>query len=465
MEKVKTGIKGLDSVLHGGVPKGEATYVIGNAGSGKTMLSLHFLHAGAMKGEQGLMVSFEEKQKDLLADYEDMDLDLENLVESGHLTMDYVFFEENTFTESEHFSLDGLMLRLEYLLDKTGARRIVLDSFKALFDRFGGPVNFRLELSRLIKWLKGRGITTMITGGQSKGALGVEAYVADCVILLDQRVVGQLSTRRLRVHKFRGTSHETDEFPFTLSSAGFVVMPLNTTHLDYEVLDTRISTGIETLDAMFDGKGFFQGSSILVSGQAGCGKSSMAAAFIKQVCAGGQKAMLFQFEESAGQIIRNMRSIGIDLQPFIEKGLLEIRSVRPTNFGLEGHLLHLIHAIDRFEPDAVVLDPITSFWSKDKDFGIKSLLTRIIDHLKSKQITGMFLHLMYGVDTFEAQDTMISSLIDTWIALRNRETDSDRYREIYIVKSRGMAHDHSIHAFKISDDGLIIDREPHGKKG
>ena len=461
MEKVTTGIKGLDNILHGGLPKSEATYVIGNAGSGKTMLALQFLYAGASQNENGLMVSFEETQKDLLDDYANMDMDLASMVDSGLLTIDYVFFEENTYTESEHFSLDGLLIRLDYLLNKTGAKRIVLDSFKALFERFGGPVNFRMELSSLIKWLKEKGVTTVITGGESEGTLGVEAYVADCVILLDQRVMGQLSTRRMRVHKYRGTSHETDEFPFILSKAGFVVTPINTSNLDHKALDTRISTGIESLDTMFGGKGFFKGSSILVSGQAGCGKSSMAASFIHEVCSNGQKAMMFQFEESRQQIIRNMSSIGLDLEPFIDQGLLEIHSVRPTNFGLEGHLLNMIHAVDRFEPTAVTLDPITSFWNKDEDYGIKSLMTRIIDHLKSKQITGMFLHLMHGENTFEAEDTLISSLIDTWVALRNRETDASRYRELYIVKSRGMAHDHSIHTFKITDNGFAIDRKDY----
>ncbi len=461
MEKVTSGIKGLDSILHGGLPKNETTYVIGSAGSGKTMLAFQFLYGGALKNEQGLMVSFEEAEKDLLDDYAHMEMDIKHMVNEGLLTIDYVFFDDNTFNESENFTLDGLMLRLDYLLKKTGAKRVVLDSFKALFERFGGPVNFRLELTRLIKWLKTRNVTTVITGGQSKGTLGVEAYVADCIILLDQRVMGQLSTRRLRVHKYRGASHEIDEFPFILSSSGFVVTPINTLRLNHVALDTRISTGIKALDSMFGGKGFFKGSSILISGQAGCGKSSMAAKFIYDVCSKGEKAMMFQFEESKDQILRNMRSIGIDLKPFIDKGLLEIHSVRPTNFGLEGHLLNIIHAIDSFEPTAVTLDPITSFWNKDEDYGIKSLMTRIIDHLKSKQITGMFLHLMHGDGAFESQDTLISSLIDTWIALRNRESESNRYREIYIVKSRGMAHDHSIHHFEIDNQGFKIDRKKY----
>ena len=459
MEKLSTGINGLDAILHGGLPKGEATYVIGNAGSGKTMLALQFLYAGAMQNEKTLMVSFEETQSELLDDYADMEMDLKTMVEDGTLTIDYVFFEDNTYTESEAFSLEGLFIRLDYYLKKTGASRIVLDSFKSLFERFGGPVNFRMELSRLLKWLKERGVTIMITGGASEGILGVEAYVADCVIILDQRIVGQLSTRRLRVHKYRGTSHETDEVPFMLTSSGFVVSPLTSYSLDNEALESRISTGIATLDEMFHGEGFYEGSSILVSGQAGCGKSSVAAHFVHSVCSKGHKAIMFQFEESRTQILRNMRSIGLDLDAFIDQGLLEIHSVRPTSFGLEGHLLNMMQAIDRFGPSAVTIDPITSFWNKDDDFGIKALLTRIIDYLKTKQITGMFLHLMQGTDTRESENTMISSLIDTWIVLRNQETKSRRYREIFIVKSRGMPHTHAIHTFNITDNGLTIDRD------
>lgn len=462
MDKLSTGITGLDDILYGGVPKSKATFVIGNAGSGKTMLGMQFLYSGAQKKEPGLLVSFEETPSELCDNFLSMDFDIDSMVDSKLLTLDHVFFDDNTYTESESFSLDGLFIRLEYLLKKTGAKRLVLDSFKALFERFGGPVNFRMELTRLIKWLKKREITTLITGSPSKGVLGVEAYVADCVILLDQRVLGQLSTRRLRVLKYRGSLHETNEYPFILTSSGFVLSPLSSLRLDHQVLEERISTGVPSLDAMFGGKGYYQGASILVSGEAGAGKSSLSAHFIHDTCAKGRKAMLFQFEESRGQILRNMRSIGLELKPFEDQGLLEIHSVRPTRYDLESHLLQMFKAVDTFKPNVVVLDPISSFWSKDEDFGIKALMTRIIDHLKSRQVTGMFLHLMHGTQTVQEQNTLISSLIDTWIVLRNREEAMRRTREVFIVKSRGMAHDQGVHPFEITNDGFSIGKVRHG---
>ncbi|MFW6285079.1 MAG: circadian clock protein KaiC [Bacillota bacterium] len=461
MEKVSSGIKGLDAIMDGGFPEGKVTYAIGQAGCGKTMLAMQFLYSGAKAGEEGLFISFEETKEDLLDHFENTAFDVAGMIDAGRLTLEAVFFSENAYAESESFTLDGLMIRLDYLIKKTHAKRIVLDSFKALFERFGGPVNFRLELSRLIRWLKRQGVTTLITGSDDGGVLGVEAYVVDCVILLDQRVMGQLSTRRLRVLKYRGSKHETNEYPYTITEGGFVLTPLSSLSLDHEVLKKRISTGIASLDTMFEGKGYYQGASILISGEAGSGKSSLAAHFIHSLCKNGHKAMVFQFEESESQIIRNMRAIGLDLKPFVERGLLEIHSVRPTHLSLEGHLLNMFHAVDRFKPEALVMDPISSFWSSDEDFGIKGLMTRIIDYLKTRQITGMFTHLMHGTATLETQNTMISSLIDTWIVLRNREKATRRVRDLFIVKSRGMAHETDIHPFKITHEGFMIERERH----
>ncbi|MFW6299080.1 MAG: circadian clock protein KaiC [Bacillota bacterium] len=461
MEKISSGIKGLDAIMDGGLPKGKTTYAIGQAGCGKTMLAMQFLYSGAESKEAGLFISFEETKEDLIDHFENTVFDLKAMMETGLLTFDAVFFNDNAYTESEAFTLEGLMIRLDYLIKKTQAKRVVLDSFKALFERFGGPVNFRFELTRLIAWLKKQGVTTLITGSDAGNGLGVEAYVVDCVLLLDQRVKGQLSTRRLRVLKYRGSKHESNEYPYTITEGGFVLTPLSSLSLNHEVLRERISTGIESLDTMFENKGYYRGASILISGEAGAGKSSLAAHFLYSLCKKGRKGMLFQFEESESQIIRNMRSIGLDLEPFVEQGLLKIHSVRPTHLSLESHLLNMFQAVDRFQPDALIMDPISSFWSSDEDFGIKSLMTRIIDYLKTRQVTGMFTHLMHGTASLEAQNTMISSLIDTWIVLRNREKASKRVRDLFIVKSRGMAHETNIHPFRITHQGFMIERDRH----
>ena len=464
MIKLPIGITGLDDLLHGGFPKSKTTYILGTAGSGKTMLATQFLYQGALLKEPSLLVSFDESSEDIIDNFQSIYMDLSAMIEKKLLAITHIFFDENTFAESTNFTLDGLKLRLEILINEIGAKRVVLDSFETLFERFDQTFSYRTELSKLLHWLKGKGLTTVLTGGLDSNVLGIESYLADCVILLDQRVKGQISTRRIRVVKYRGSSHETNEYPFSITSKGLLLSPLSSINLNHSILKTRVSTGIPTLDALFGGKGFYEGSSILVSGEAGAGKSSLSAHFISSVCSSGKKAIMFLFEESEDQVKRNMLSIGIDLQPFIDDGLLKMNATRPTQKGLEEHLLSMIDEIDTFNPRAVVIDPISSFWSNDVDFGIKALITQIIDYFKSRHITGMFMHLMHGIDSIKEQDTMISSLIDTWVVLRNRESDYRHYRELFIVKSRGMEHNHSINTFKLTDDGFIIEGEVNDDK-
>lgn len=457
MIKLQVGIKGLDDLLHGGLPKSKTTYVLGSAGSGKTMLATQFLYEGALSNEPSLLVSFDESSEDIIDNFKSVYMDLDSMIEKELLAITHIFFDENTFAESANFTLDGLKLRLEILINEIGAKRVVLDSFETLFECFDQSFSYRTELSKLLHWLKKKGLTTVLTGGLDRNILGIESYLADCVILLDQRVKGQISTRRIRVVKYRGSSHEINEYPFSITKKGLLLSPLSSINLNHKILKTRVSTGIPTLDALFGGKGFYQGSSVLVSGEAGAGKSSLSAHFISNICSKGQKAIMFLFEESEDQVKRNMLSIGIDLQPFIDDGLLIVNATRPTQKGLEEHLLSMIDEVDTFKPKAVVIDPISSFWSNDVDSGIKALITQIIDHFKSKHITGMYMHLMHGIDSIKEQDTLISSLIDTWLVLRNRESDYRRHRELYIVKSRGMAHNQCVNTFKLTDDGFIVD--------
>ncbi len=463
MKKLSTGIKGLDDILYGGLPQGKITFVLGRAGTGKTLLSTQFLYEGTLVGDTGLLISFDERVSDLIDHIQSDHHDIKSLILEQSLIVDHIYFDDNTHALDEHYTLDGLKLRLDTLIKKYAVKRIVLDSFKSLFQRFEDSFNYKVELTRLLHWLRDLNITTIITGGIDNDVLGIESYIADCVVLLDQRIHGQISTRRMRVLKYRGSDHECNEYPFSISSNGILVSPLSSLKFDHSASTKRISTGIQSLDAMFKNQGFYQGSSVLVSGEAGSGKSSMAAHFIHQACLDQKKALLFLFEESEAQIKRNMLSIGIDLQPFIDINLLKVHAVRPTEKGLEKHLLSMIHAIDTFHPKVVVIDPISAFWSKDTDLGIKALMTQIIDYLKRKQITGMYMHLMHTLDSLHNESTLISSLIDTWLVLRNREVKKYRTRDLFIVKSRGMAHDQAVRSFKITDKGIVIEKdEPRG---
>ena len=462
IRKARTGISGLDEITFGGLPAGRPTLICGSAGAGKTMLAAEFLVRGASEfNEPGVFMMFEESADELTENVRSLGFDLDELVASKKIALDHVYVERSEIEETGDYDLEGLFIRLGYAIDSIGAKRVVLDTIEALFSGLSNQAVLRAELRRLFRWLKDRGITAVITGERGTEGLtryGLEEYVADCVILLDNRVEHQVTTRRLRVIKYRGSQHGTNEYPFMISSHGLSVLPITSLQLDHAASTERVSTGVKKLDDMMSGKGYFRGSSILVSGAAGTGKSTLGAAFVDAACKRGERAILFAYEESANQVVRNMRSIGLDLGKWIKSGLLRIYSARPTLQGLEQHLVMMYEHIRQFQPAVVVVDPISNLTFKRDDHEVKPTLMRLIDFMKREQITALFTSLTSGTKngSEEESEMGVSSLMDTWILLSNVESDGERNRTLFLLKSRGMSHSNQIREFIISSDGIDL---------
>ena len=460
LQKERTGIPGFDEITTGGLPAGRPTLVCGSAGAGKTLFAMEFLVRGAtLFNEPGVFMSFEETDEELSKNVASLGFDLKQLAADKKLVLDYVFIERSEIEETGEYDLEALFLRLGYAIDSIGAKRIVLDTLEALFSALPNEAIVRAELRRLFRWLKDKGVTAVITCERGEGTLtryGLEEYVADCVILLDHRVENQISTRRLRVIKYRGTSHGTNEYPFMIDKSGFSVLPITTLGLRHKASTERVSSGIPRLDAMLNGPGFYRGSSILISGTAGTGKSTIGAHFIEAACKRGERAIFFAFEESQDQIVRNMRSVGIELEPFIKKGLLKCHTSRPSAFGLEMHLALIHKAITEFEPKVVVIDPITNFLAVGDEAQTKAMLTRLIDFLKLKQITAMFTSLTSHTNEIEDSEVGVSSLMDAWVLVQNIESNGERNRGLYILKARGVAHSNQVREFILTDHGVEL---------
>jgi circadian clock protein KaiC len=460
LEKCRTGISGMDDVTFGGLPAGRPTLVVGNAGAGKTMLAMEFLVRGAVEfNEPGVFVSFEETAKDLIANFVGS-YDLDALIAEKRLYIDYVYIERSEIQETGEYDLEGLFIRLAHAVSSIGAKRVVLDTLEALFAGLTNVGVLRAELRRLFAWLKDRGLTAVITGERSEATLtryGLEEYIADCVIVLDNRVIDQISTRRLRVMKYRGTGHGTNEYPFLIESTGLTVLPITSIGLAHTASTDRVSTGLPEVDAMFGKQGFYRGSSVLVSGTAGTGKSSLCASFVDAACKRGERCLYFAFEESPSQIVRNMRSIGIDLQPHVDGGLLAFHASRPTAVGLETHLAVATRALADAKPLIAIIDPISNLISVGNLLEVKLMMTRLIDYLKSSNVTTMFTCLVSGgVNADEITTVGVSSLMDTWINLRDVEVEADRQRQIHVLKSRGMAHSSRPAGFVLTDHGFNL---------
>ena len=459
LPKAPTGISGLDEITDGGLPRGRPTLVCGSAGCGKTLLAMEFLIHGATQfDEPGAYITFEETEEELAQNVRSLGHDVERLIAEGKLAFDHVHVERNEIEEAGEYDLEGLFLRIGLAIDSVGARRVVLDTIESLFSGFSNPALLRAELRRLFRWLKDRGVTAIITGERGEGALtrqGLEEYVSDCVLLLDHRMQQQISTRRLRVVKYRGSHHGTNEYPFLITEQGISVLPVTTLGLNHKVSSERVSSGISRLDAMLEG-GYFRGSSILISGTAGSGKSSIAAHFAAAACARGERCLYLAFEESKAQIVRNMRSIGIDLEPALARGLLHLEASRPTSQGLETHLAQLHHRVNDLDPQIVVVDPVSSLAAAGTDADTAAMLLRLIDFLKGRGITAMLVSLTSGDGALESTDYGVSSLIDTWLVLRDIELAGERNRGLYVIKSRGMRHSNQIREFVITSEGIDL---------
>lgn len=460
LAKAATGIQGMDEILDGGLPRGRPTLVCGSAGCAKTLLAMEFLVHGATRfNEPGLFVSFEETEEELAQNTASLGFNLPRLVDEKKLFIDHVHIAREEFLESGEFDLQGLFIRLEHAVNAVGARRVALDTLESLFSGLPNPLILRAELRRLFRWLKDKGLTAIITGERGEGSLtrhGMEEYVSDCVILLDHRVDQEVSVRRLRVVKYRGSLHGANEYPFLITETGISVLPVTSLGLQHAASMERVPTGIPRLDAMLGGKGYYRGSTVLVSGTAGCGKSSLAAHFAEAACLRGERAIYFAFEESPSQILRNMRSIGIHMQPQLDAGLLRFESARPSMCGLEMHLAVMLKAVDGFQPAVVVIDPVNAFPATGSPAEIKAMLMRLVDYLKGRGVTALLTSLTSGGAAEESTDIAISSLIDTWLLLRDIEIGGERNRGMYILKSRGMAHSNQIREFLLTDRGVDL---------
>jgi circadian clock protein KaiC len=460
LPKSPTGIQGFDEITDGGLPAGRPTLVCGGAGCGKTLFGIEFLVRGATQfNEPGVLMSFEETSEELTVNVASLGFDLEDLIKNKKIVLEHVHIERSEIEETGEYDLEALFIRLGYAIDSIGAKRVVLDTIESLFAGLPNQLILRAELRRLFRWLKDKGVTAIITGERGDETLtrqGLEEYVSDCVIMLDHRVSGLTSTRLLRVVKYRGSIHGTNEYPFLIDEAGFSVLPVTSLGLQHIVSNERISSGITALDEMLEGKGYYRGSTVLVSGTAGVGKTSTAAHFAEAACKRGERVLYFSFEESPSQLMRNMLSIGIKLEPLVKKGLLRFQATRPTLYGLEMHLAVTHKIVNEFKPDIVILDPINTFIISDNEFEVKTLLMRIVDFLKAKQITALFTSLTSTDGCLENSDAGISSLIDTWLLLRDIELSGERNRGMYILKSRGMANSNQIREFVLTSHGVEL---------
>lgn len=460
LPKTPTGIAGLDEITGGGIPQGRPTLICGGAGCGKTLFSMEFMVRGALEfGEPGVFVAFEEKADELAQNVASLGFDLAQLQQDKLLRVDHVHIDRSEIEETGEYNLEGLFIRLGYAIDSIGAKRVVLDTIENLFAGLNNQGVLRAELRRLFEWLKEKGVTAIITGEKGDGTLtrhGLEEYVSDCVILLDHRISNQISTRLLRIVKYRGSVHGTNEYPFLINEDGISVLPITSLLLDHPVSSERIGSGIPALDKMLEGKGFFRGSSVLISGTAGTGKTSIAASFAHESCQRGERCLYFAFEESPPQIVRNMRSIGMDLQQYIDQGLLKFQSSRPTLNGLEMHLVTIHKLIRDFKPKAVILDPITNLITVGSVSEVKSMLIRLIDFLQTEQITVLFTALSLNTIVNEQTDEGVSSLVDAWLLVKDIEYNGERNRGLYVMKSRGMKHSNQVREFVISDQGLDL---------
>ena len=469
LAKCPTGIRGLDQITAGGLPSGRPSLVCGGPGTGKTLFGMEFLVRGAIAyDEPGVFISFEERIADLSANMASLGFELDRLIATQRICIDHIRIDKDEILETGDYSLDGLFIRLAAAIDSIQAKRVVLDTIEVLFGALTNVGILRAELHRLFAWLKDKGVTTIVTGERGEGSLtrqGLEEYVSDCVIVLDQRIIDQIATRRIRVVKYRGSMHGTNEYPFLIDSGGFLVLPITSIALDYPASKEFVPSGIAKLDAMLGGKGFFRGSTLMVSGAAGTGKSSLASQFVDAACRRGERCLYFAFEESPLQLSRNMTSIGIDLQRWVQRGLLRFFAARPATFGLEVHISMMVKQVEEFLPKVVVMDPVSSFESAGTRVDALAMLMRLIDRFKVHQISALLTSLSAGTEEAERSAAGVSSLIDGWILLRNLEQAGERTRALFVLKARGIGHSNQVRELIITERGLDLERIQMGPDG
>lgn len=460
LAKSPTGIQGLDEITNGGLPQGRPTLICGKAGCGKTLLAMEFLVQGATQyQEPGVFLSFEESVQELAENVSSFGWDLDTLIAEKQLALRFIQIDRSQTGETGEFDLEALFVRLGHAIDSVQAKRVVLDTLEVLFGGVNNTAIVRSELQRLFLWLKERKVTAIVTaesGENSPTRHGIEEFVSDCVILLDQRTYNDLATRRLRILKYRGSSHGSNEYPFLIEENGISVLPLSSVGMDYEASSEQISTGIARLDRMLGGQGYYRGSSILISGTAGTGKSSLCALIANATCYRGERCLYLAFEESANQIIRNMRSIGVDLAAPVQQGLLKFQALRPTAYGLELHLVKIHQLVRDFQPKTVIIDPISNLHYAGTSLQVQAFMMRLIDFFKTQQISTILTNLTSGSSALEQTEVGISSLADTWLLLRDQETNGERNRLIYVLKSRGMHHSNQVREFRLTRNGIQL---------
>ncbi len=460
LPKAPTGICGLDEVTGGGLPLGRTTLVCGGAGSGKTLLAMEFLAHGAIDcGEPGVFMSFEEKERGLITNFASIGIDLKQLCEDRKMDMEYVEVDKSEIEETGEYDLEALFVRLGLAIDTIGAKRVALDTLESLFAGLTDAGVLRAELRRLFGWLNDRGVTTIVTGERGQGTLtrfGLEEYISDCVILLDNRVSNEMATRRLRILKYRGSSHGSNEYPFIVDRFGMSILPISSLRLEHEAPSERVSTGIHGLDDMLSGEGYYRDSSILFTGAAGTGKTSLACAFIEAGCRRGERCIYFASEESPRQITRNMRSIGIDLEPWTKKGLLRFEAARVSSESLEAHLLGVQRLVTELQPSLVVVDALSDLLDMGSPLEVKWMSARLVDFLKSQHVTSVFTSLVTGEANEGMSGVGISSTMDCWLHMENVKNNLERNRSLNVLKSRGMKHSNQAREFLITDKGLDL---------
>ncbi len=463
LKKSKTGIKGLDTITNGGLPKGRPCLVCGKAGTGKTILGIEYIVNGIRKfSEPGVIISFEERTADLMENVASLGIHLQKHVDEKMLAIDYVYIERSEIEEAGSFNLDGLFIRIAEAVRITGAKRILIDTLESLFSGFTNEQLLRAEIRRLFKWLKEKGLTAVITAEAGENTLtryGLEEYLADFVLLLDSRMQNNVCTRRLRVVKYRGSKHGSNEFPFLISDTGFSILPITDISLDYEVSLERFLTGINKIDNMLGGKGIYRGSALLISGTPGCGKTSLAAAILDAACKRGEKVMYISFEESKKHMLRNLASIGIDIKKWIENNLFHFENFRVVSYGVETHLIKMIENLEVENPSLVVIDPLSSLTKETLTLESRSLVLRVLHYIQSKGITCIFTEIAHD-DFNEKSDMEVSSLMDSWISLRHKEIDGRRKKTLSIMKARGLMHSDQIYELLISEKGIDLQELP-----